>query len=157
MPVSRPHHPPSVPPSVLRPPAPDAVLEVALYAADLDAAEAFYGDLLGFERVVRSGNRHVFFRVGATILLIFNPHETRTPTRNPNLPVPAHGATGPGHVCFAADDAQITAWRATLERAGHGIEADFHWPNGARSLYFRDPAGNSLELAEPGLWAPTDA
>ena len=26
------------------------------------------------------------------------------------------------------------------------------WPNGARSLYFRDPAGNSVEIAEPRLW-----
>ena len=27
------------------------------------------------------------------------------------------------------------------------------WPNGARSIYVRDPAGNSLEFAEPALWA----
>ncbi|HUH50108.1 MAG TPA: glyoxalase/bleomycin resistance/extradiol dioxygenase family protein, partial [Mycoplana sp.] len=26
---------------------------------------------------------------------------------------------------------------------------------GARSIYFRDPAGNSLECAEPGLWGLT--
>ena len=39
-----------------------------------------------------------------------------------------------------------------LEEAGVAIEADFRWPNGARSIYFRDPAGNSLEIAEPKLW-----
>ena len=36
--------------------------------------------------------------------------------------------------------------------AGMTIEADFRWPNGARSLYFRDPAGNSVEIVDPGLW-----
>jgi hypothetical protein len=32
------------------------------------------------------------------------------------------------------------------------IESDFAWPGGGRSLYFRDPAGNSLEFAEPAIW-----
>jgi len=29
---------------------------------------------------------------------------------------------------------------------------DFEWPQGGRSIYFRDPAGNSLEFAEPRIW-----
>ena len=66
--------------------------------------------------------------------------------------MPPHGAHGPGHLCFAASDAEITDWAARLAAAGHPIEADFRWPNGARSIYFRDPAGNSLEMAEPRLW-----
>ena len=36
--------------------------------------------------------------------------------------------------------------------AGLAVEAEFDWPNGARSLYLRDPAGNSVEFAEPRLW-----
>lgn len=130
---------------------PGAILESALYADDLDAAEAFYGGLLGLERVLRAGNRHVFFRVGAGILLIFNPKETELPPHGP-YPAPSHGARGPGHLCFAASAAEIEAWRARLEAAEIEIEADFNWPNGARSIYFRDPAGNSLEFAEPKLW-----
>ncbi|MCB1424836.1 MAG: glyoxalase/bleomycin resistance/extradiol dioxygenase family protein, partial [Notoacmeibacter sp.] len=43
-------------------------------------------------------------------------------------------------------------WRAHLQDHGIGIEADFRWPNGARSIYFRDPAGNSIEFAEPSIW-----
>ena len=35
------------------------------------------------------------------------------------------------------------------------IEADFTWPGGGRSIYFRDPAGNCLELAEPAIWKLT--
>ncbi|MBB4021972.1 MAG: VOC family protein [Pseudomonadota bacterium] len=133
-------------------PPPADILEAALYAGDLDAAEGFYGALLGLEKLVRAGNRHVFYRVGGTILLIFNPAETVKPPSRAGLPVPPHGARGPGHVCFAATADEITAWRSRLIAAGHPIEADFTWPNGARSLYLRDPAGNSVEFAEPKLW-----
>ncbi len=135
-----------------RPPAPDALLEAALYATDLDAAEAFYGALLGLERIVRVGNRHVFYRLGAAVLLIFNPDETERPTSNPDLPVPPHGARGPGHVCLAASAVGLSAWHDHLTAMGVAIEADFHWPNGARSIYLRDPAGNSVEFAESRLW-----
>ena len=35
---------------------------------------------------------------------------------------------------------------------GVEIEVDYLWPGGGRSIYFRDPAGNSLEFAEPSIW-----
>lgn len=130
----------------------DGILETALYAEDLDAAEAFYGGLLGLERVLRAGNRHVFFRCGPGILLIFNPAETVKPASDEALPVPPHGATGAGHACFRMDAQAIDLMVEKLNKAGVSIESDFRWPNGARSIYFRDPAGNSLECAEPKLW-----
>lgn len=135
-------------------PAFSHILEAALYARDLDAAEDFYGALLGLERVSRVGTRHVFFRMGTGMVLIFNPDETQEPPKNPGFPVPPHGARGPGHICLAASERDITLWRERLEAAGVAIEADFHWPNGARSIYFRDPAENSIEIAEPHLWTP---
>jgi len=134
-------------------PAPGAILEAAVYAADLDAAEAFYGGILGLTRLMRHGERHVFYRVGAAALLVFNPVETEIPPGDGALPVPSHGARGPGHVCFALEEPEITAMRERLQAAGVAIEEDFRWPNGARSLYVRDPAGNSVEFAEPVLWA----
>jgi catechol 2,3-dioxygenase-like lactoylglutathione lyase family enzyme len=127
------------------------VLETAVYARDLDAAEAFYGGVIGLERVVRAGSRHVFFRCGAGMVLVFNPDETVAPPGG-DLPVPPHGAVGPGHLCFAVTGGDLDGWRARLVAAGHAIEADFRWPTGARSIYVRDPAGNSVEFAEPGLW-----
>jgi catechol 2,3-dioxygenase-like lactoylglutathione lyase family enzyme len=75
-----------------------------------------------------------------------------TPGPGAKLPVPPHGAFGEGHVCFRATSAEITAWRARLEKLGVVIEADFEWPGGGRSIYFRDPAGNVLEFAEPRIW-----
>ena len=39
-----------------------------------------------------------------------------------------------------------------LEEARVAIEQTMDWPRGGRSFYFRDPAGNSLELATPKIW-----
>ena len=41
---------------------------------------------------------------------------------------------------------------ALLKSKGVQIERDIHWPKGGRSLYFRDPAGNSIEFASPLVW-----
>ena len=133
---------------------PGAILESAVYAHDLVAAKSFYGDLLGLPAIAEVAGRHVFFRVGDGILLVFDPEATEVPSANPALPVPVHGARGAGHVCFSATREEIGLWRERLTRAGVAIEAEFDWPNGARSLYVRDPAGNSVEFAEPRLWAP---
>jgi catechol 2,3-dioxygenase-like lactoylglutathione lyase family enzyme len=139
----------------LAPPTPplSGVLEAALYVDDLDAAKAFYGDLLSLEKITEVPRRHVFYRAGDTVVLLFIAEQTRIPTTNAKLPVPPHGAEGAGHLCFAADGEALIDWRDRLEQAGIEIEADFEWPNGARSLYVRDPAGNSIEFAEPKLWA----
>jgi catechol 2,3-dioxygenase-like lactoylglutathione lyase family enzyme len=131
---------------------PSQVLETALYARDLDAAEAFYGGVLGLEKITRAGSRHVFYRCGPGVLLIFNPDETEIHYKVGQLPVPPHGARGPGHLCFRAEAAELDDWRARLEAAGVTIESDMDWPQGGRSIYFRDPAGNSLEFTEARIW-----
>lgn len=131
---------------------PASILETVLYAADLDAAEAFYSGVLGLEKIARAGNRHAFFRCGGQVLLIFNPAETAKPPAPGALPVPPHSATGAGHLCFAASPEELDRWRAHLTETGVAIEADFEWPGGGRSIYFRDPAGNSLEFTEPRIW-----
>ena len=135
----------------------DRVLEACLYATDLDAAERFYVDVLGLDRFSAVRERHVFFRCGDGMFLVFNPARTSTEASLVDgSAVPAHGATGPGHVAFAIPDAAIDAWRARLEGAGVTIESEVTWPRGGRSLYIRDPAGNCVELASPKLWGFPD-
>ena len=131
---------------------PSQVLETALYTDDLDAAEAFYGGVLGLEKITRAGSRHVFYRCGPGVLLIFNSDETEIHYKVGQLPVPPHGARGPGHLCFRAEAAELDEWRARLEAAGIEIESDMEWPQGGRSIYFRDPSGNSLEFTEARIW-----
>lgn len=131
---------------------PVGILETILYAKDLDAIVAFYRDVLGLEPHSRGAGRHVFYRCGNQMLLIFNPNETSKIPASDKLPVPPHGADGEGHVCFRASAEEIDVWRATLRQKNVAIEADFEWPGGGRSIYFRDPAGNCLEFAEPRIW-----
>ncbi|TKT82660.1 VOC family protein [Aquamicrobium sp. LC103] len=132
---------------------PSAILETALYVDDLDAAEEFYAGVLGLERIAKVANRHVFFRCGDGVLLLFNAGETvKPPAPEARLPVPPHGTEGEGHLCFRATGEEISRWKAHLEGKGLEIEADFEWPSGGRSIYFRDPAGNSIEFAEARIW-----
>ncbi len=132
---------------------PSAILETALYVDDLDAAEMFYASVLGLTRIAKVEGRHVFFRCGDGVLLLFNPSATvNPPPPGASLAVPPHGTTGQGHMAFSASADEIARWKRHLEERGIEIEADFEWPQGGRSIYFRDPAGNSLEFTEPRIW-----
>ncbi|APH70923.1 VOC family protein [Aquibium oceanicum] len=132
---------------------PRSILESALYVTDLVAAEAFYEDVLGLERLAKVEGRHIFFRCGDGVLLLFNGEATQVPPPpDARLPVPPHGTSGQGHLCFAAPGDEIDRWRDFLTERGIAIEADFSWPQGGRSIYFRDPSGNSLEFAQPRIW-----
>ncbi len=130
---------------------PAGVLESVLYAEDLEAAADFYTRVLGRALHSRQNGRHVFFRCADGMVLVFDPRETVKP-RTGTLAVPPHGARGEGHLCFRAGPGDIDGWRAHLANAGVVIEAEVAWPGGGRSIYFRDPAGNSLEFAEPKIW-----
>ena len=134
---------------------PTGILETVLYARDLAAAEGFYRNVLGLAPFAKAETRHLFYRCGDQVLLIFNPDVTRLPPAPEALPVPPHGMDGEGHVCFRASAAEIDRWRGALAAKGVAIEADFEWPGGGRSIYFRDPAGNCLEFAEPRIWKLT--
>ena len=64
----------------------------------------------------------------------------------------------PGATAIGRTAEEIDGWKTALEGRGIGVEADFEWPpfgkgsGGGRSIYFRDPSGNSIEFAEPRIW-----
>lgn len=133
------------------------VLETCLYATDLDAAERFYAGALDLTVFAREPGRHVFFRCGHAMLLVFDPSRTLdAPGAVGGVPVPTHGTTGPGHICFRVPEADLARWRTRLNGAGIAIEAEIQWPRGGTSLYLRDPAGNSVELAPSRIWGLQD-
>jgi len=124
------------------------VLETCLYVDDLEAAERFYVDVLGLTLVTRRPGRHVFLRCGQQMVLLFDPLACQSVEGE----IPPHGARGPGHVAFAAGNADLPNWRERLSGFGIPIERLITWPGGGQSLYLRDPAGNSLEFASPRIW-----
>ncbi len=128
---------------------PPRVIETCLYVDDLEKAEEFYTRVLGLTVCAKGEGRHTFFRSGDAVFLLFNPERTRHASARG---VPAHGATGEGHVAFGMDQEEIDIWRAKLEAENIEIELEKTRPNGGFSFYFRDPAGNSVELVTPQTW-----
>ncbi len=124
------------------------LVETSIYADDLDAAERFYSDVLGLAAHAKEAGRHVFFHVGdQSVLLVFRPESTLKGDR-----LPPHGARGPGHLALGIAPEDLDAWRQRLREHRVEIEHEESWPRGGHSLYFRDPAGNSVELITPGVW-----
>lgn len=124
------------------------ILESVLYAEDLAAARAFYVGVLGLAEISFDAERDLFLRCENGVLIVFKASKTRVADAG----VPAHGAVGAGHLAFAASDEEIEAWRGRLSDAGVPIVKEIEWPDGATSIYFKDPAGNILEFATPRLW-----
>ena len=48
--------------------------------------------------------------------------------------------------------ATTTSVRERLAGLGVAITHDHEWSEGRRSFYFKDPAGNLLEVADSDLW-----
>ena len=125
-----------------------AIIETAIYVEDLDHIEAFYRNVLGLPVIAKESGRHVFFRVGSNnVLLAFLADATLMGDQ-----LPAHGAKGPGHFALGIDAGDLDTWRQTLREKNVEIEKEVDWPKGGKSIYFRDPAGNSVELVTPGIW-----
>jgi catechol 2,3-dioxygenase-like lactoylglutathione lyase family enzyme len=123
------------------------VFESILYVDDLAASEKFYTDVLGLE-LIYSSDILLAFRCDAGVLLVFD----RKLSVREGRTVPSHGTKGEGHIAFAAGVDELDAWRAHLAAKGVEIEREVDWEVGGVSLYFRDPDGNSIELAPPTLW-----
>ena len=124
------------------------IVETSIYAMNLDEMEAFYSGILNLRIVAREAGRHVFLMVGpGSLLLIFNSETTL----HGHL-FPSHGATGAGHVAFGVTSESIDSWRERLIANRIEIEKEHTWPKGGHSIYFRDPAGNSVELITPNVW-----
>ncbi|HLJ97110.1 MAG TPA: VOC family protein [Gemmataceae bacterium] len=125
-----------------------AITETAIYVDDLDAAEDFYRRILGLRVLGKDPGRQVFFQVGdRNVLLAFLPEATLQAGM-----LPPHGAKGPGHFALGIERQSLDACRQHLESQGVTIEQEVDWPRGGQSIYFRDPAGNLVELVTPGIW-----
>ncbi len=123
------------------------IFETVLYADDLAAAERFYREVLGL-RTLQTSDLFITLRCGPGYLLIFNRRKSVEEGRT----VPSHGTSGPGHLAFTVTSDDMDVWRQHLNDSNVPIEDEVEWKSGGRSIYFRDPAGNSLELAPPDLW-----
>jgi catechol 2,3-dioxygenase-like lactoylglutathione lyase family enzyme len=105
---------------------------------------------IGLEVHSELPGKFVFFRMADQMLLIFNPDLTASQKTEDGPP--PHGTEGAGHICFRCGEGDLERWRAHLEGKAVPIEKTLDWPQGGRSIYFRDPAGNSVEFSDGTLW-----
>jgi catechol 2,3-dioxygenase-like lactoylglutathione lyase family enzyme len=130
-------------------PRPVRIYETVLYAPDVAATAAFYSDVLGLRMLEEPDELSAVVRLDdGGILLVFDPARSAAPGR----PVPSHGTTGTGHIALGLEDGALDVTAAELRRRGVEIEREVTWDEGGRSIYVRDPAGNSVELIEGEAW-----
>lgn len=126
-----------------------SILETVIYADDPAGCARFYGRVLGLEHIDGDDSLFEALRVGPrSVLLIFNPEQSEAADRS----VPPHGARGPGHFALTINPGDYDAWLARLAESGVEVEMEHPWSQGHRSIYFRDPAGNSVELITGDIW-----
>lgn len=125
------------------------VYETVLYAEDVLSAAAFYTDVLGLTLLRPASVQSAVFRLNPeAMLLVFAPAWSEKAGRG----APEHGARGNGHLALRVDMDDLSQWRERLARLGVAIELERGWDPGGRSIYIRDPAGNSVELAAGEVW-----
>ena len=123
------------------------IKETCLYVADLEKTEHFYKDLLGLDLIGKREGRHVFFRIGNDVLLLFKPEVTKEDTH-----LPPHYAHGKQHIAFEVSNSDYEAVKQDLQEKGIAITHEEDWGRGILSFYFEDPSGHVLEIASEGLW-----
>ena len=127
------------------------VLETCIYSSDLESMKNFYARILGLPVIQEEQDKLIFLKAGKSMLLIFDP--VRTKANNGSLP--AHGApTPPSSIHFAMEieEQEYHASKQLLIDNNIAIEKEVNWNSHAKSIYFRDPAGNLVELITPGGW-----
>ena len=114
--------------------------EVALRVNDLQLMKRFYQDILGFEALGEFGT--------AALLKIANGYGGHTQVLglfDRSVPVGPERTTV-DHIAFTIALADYDAERKRLESLGLEVEVKNHDWVKWRSLYFRDPEGNQVEL-----------
>lgn len=132
----------------------NGIVETALVVEDVAASVAFYRELLGLG-VLFQDERLAALDVGpGHTLLLFRRGGTLDSVQLPGGVIPGgQDASGRSHMAFAIDKAELDSWHQWLRTQSVAIESTVTWERGGVSTYFRDPDGNLLELATPGVWA----
>ena len=120
----------------------------------------FYIKSIGLEFISEEKGRNVFLKAGKSMLLIFNPENTRSTYGN-NKKLPSHGAITPPaciHFALEIEDVDYEDWKNILKQNGIYIEMEVSWAEkqDSKSIYFRDPADNLVEFVTKCNWPVED-
>jgi len=123
------------------------IKETCLYINDLEKAKSFYHVKLGLEIIHYSEEKHIFFRAGSSVLLCFNPDDSKNKTSPP-----PHFAEGNQHFAFEVKQEDYELCKEHINSLGIPIIDKLIWGSGQESFYFNDPENNVLEIVPEGVW-----
>jgi catechol 2,3-dioxygenase-like lactoylglutathione lyase family enzyme len=134
-------------------PAIAGLLETALIVEDVFRSVAFYGKVLGLRAMEQNERLGVMDAGPRQVLLLFRRGGSVEASETPGGTMPGGiDAIGRSHTAFAVSSSDLEGWQVWLRLNEIEVAGDVRWKRGGRSLYFRDPDGNLLELATPGVW-----
>jgi catechol 2,3-dioxygenase-like lactoylglutathione lyase family enzyme len=125
----------------------DGLAEVVLNVRNVSRSVAFYGGLLGLERMTPEGQPGpIFFRAGQATervpsLLVLVPLSPES--QDFQDPRTLH------HLALTIPAAEFDEARATLTNAGVEVRDGKHPVLAVRTMYVTDPDGNEVELISP--------
>ena len=124
------------------------IKETCLYVEDLEQIKQFYHVDLGLPIIHYEPGKHLFFRLGSSVLLCFNPNDSKT-----KATPPAHFGGGKQHVALEVKKSDYVKAKEEIKSKGISIIDEVTWKSGQESFYFEDPAGNILEMVpDEGIW-----
>ncbi|HEX8038570.1 MAG TPA: VOC family protein [Chryseosolibacter sp.] len=124
------------------------IKETCLYVRDLEKAKEFYSGALGLPVIGYEQEKHLFLRVGVSVLLLFNPDDSKE-----KVSPPPHFGGGKQHFAFEVATHAYEDSKDQISGKGIAIIDEITWRSGKKSFYFNDPEGNVLEIVpEEGVW-----
>jgi catechol-2,3-dioxygenase len=124
------------------------IKETCLYVRDLEQIKEFYNVILELPIINYEAKKHIFFRLGSSVLLCFNPEDSRQ-----KVSPPGHYGGGKQHIAFEVPMADYAKAKAEIIAKGINVIDEVEWKGEVKSFYFEDPAGNILEIVpDKGIW-----
>ncbi|MFM9837118.1 MAG: VOC family protein [Cyclobacteriaceae bacterium] len=123
------------------------IKETCLYFQDLEKAKEFYHGLLGLPVISHVEDKHIFFRAGSSVLLCFNPDDSKQ-KKSP----PPHFVEGNYHFALEVERNDYQKYKEEIAQKKIPIIDIVIWKNGQKSFYFNDPVGNVVEIVPKGIW-----
>lgn len=120
-------------------------VSVRYFVADMDAAVAFYRDLLGFTVDMQAGPGFAMLSRGPLRMLLNRPGAGGAGQSMPNGDAPAPG--GWNRIQLAVENLEAEVER--LKTAGSRFRNEIVQGNGGKQILIEDPSGNPIELFEP--------
>lgn len=124
------------------------IKETCLYVHDLEKTKEFYHDVLELPIINHDPGKHIFFKIGGSVLLCFNPEDSKT-----KVSPPGHFGGGKQHVAFEVSKSDYLATKNEIRSKGIKVIDEVTWKTNVESFYFEDLEGNILEIVpDKGIW-----